>query len=237
MFKNYVEKLINSAKAAGLPYKSEANINAADVDAYVRQQINAKAVQAKIARSQTAASALKEPKFFWPVAAARITSRFGWRKLKFEGKMNASYHRGIDLACDGPKDILAPEDGIVKKVVPLDAANPCLFYWDNEKGWMKKKPPKGKTWNDGTYGWTPYFVIVGKHSKRMYTFRHAVTTITPGTIVTAGAVVGEYGNYGYSMGAHLHFEVRPYSEVVVKGTNWPEVVDPIPALESEGALK
>lgn len=63
-------------------------------------------------------------------------------------------------------------------------------------------------------------------------YAHLVdTTVTPGTIVHAGDLIGHVGNTGRSFGPHLHFEVYPAG--AVPGDNL-KCVDPMAWLRQHG---
>ena len=60
--------------------------------------------------------------------------------------------------------------------------------------------PKGRAW-------TPYLILKGKHTGIEYKYKHVDPSVEVGDEVEAGTQIGRSGNFGYSMGGHLHFEV------------------------------
>jgi len=169
----------------------------------------------------------------WPILRQpiQITSSYGYRV--FNGKN--IFHRGTDYKTwDNPK-IVAVEDGIIKKVLQPDPDHPVLFK-HNGKKFVSIDVPKGR-------GWTPYIVLIGKYTKNAYIYRHTKSYVKPGQPVSAGMIIGEAGNYGYSQGPHLHFELYPFKGsdndlkqyLITKDMQvmnslseylWPETVDP-----------
>jgi murein DD-endopeptidase MepM/ murein hydrolase activator NlpD len=141
---------------------------------------------------------LEKPVWVHPVQIQRVTSPYGWRILL--GKKvwnNGTYFSGKN------KDCYAPVDCVVVKTLEYDKEYPFYFAWDNrQQAWViDKKVPKGRAW-------TPYVVVQCAFDKSIrFVYRHLGFNLTVGQKLYAGDVVGEVNNYGYSMGAHLHFEV------------------------------
>ena len=144
--------------------------------------------------------------------------------LDYDGKKNPSYHYGIDLL-GNDFQVRAPETMVIKKYVVPDMQHPAKFVKQGSH-YVKAMPPQGKTWEDKSWGWTPYVTAVGIYSQRMYVFRHVKCLVPVGTKVDAGESFAIYGQYGFCLGAHLHFEVYPFVEPAVKGTNYPKTVNP-----------
>lgn len=140
--------------------------------------------------------------FCHPKPGKRITSPFGDRVLRINGSDVKRFHSGIDLAGDGP--VYAVEDSIVQKVLLPDQKYPCRFKWTKENGWVQYAPKDR--------AWTPYIILVGKHTQTLYKYMHVNAcsyekgSLKAGQHVKAGEKIGEAGNLGYSLGAHLHFE-------------------------------
>ena len=172
------------------------------------------------------------PLYVKPLVNAKVTSSYGSRTLTYDGVKHKDYHYGVDLV-DVSGDIVAPEDCVIKKIIVPDLSYPCKFKW-TKTGFVRATPPIGKKWEDSSWGWTPYFITIGVHSKTQYIFRHSVCTCSVGNEVKVGIKIGRYGNLGFSMGAHLHFETWPYTEIKVKGTNWPYTTDPIKFQKEKG---
>ena len=133
-----------------------------------------------------------------PVQIQRVTSPYGWRTLLGQ----RVWHNGTDFSGKN-KDCYAPTDCTVVKTLSYDTEYPCYFAWDNrQQTWViNKKVPKGRAW-------TPYVVLQCAFDKNIrFVYRHLGFDLTVGQRLYAGDRVGEVNNYGYSMGAHLHFEV------------------------------
>lgn len=158
-------------------------------------------------------------KFSSPVIRkTRITSKFGWRILNFDGKKRKNFHTGADFGGQG--QVVACEDVIIKKILKPDKKYPCRFKWTG-KTW-KSIAPKGRAW-------TPYLICVGKISKVKYKYKHVKSVVVVGDTVRRGQTLGIADNLGFSMGAHLHFEIWPY-----KKGKWPSPVDPVKFLKKKG---
>lgn len=169
----------------------------------------------------------REPILFPPVKNPHITSPFGWRTLNLDGKPSKQFHLGIDLG--GYNDVIAPEDCVIKSVLGKDKEYPVRFVWENNT-WKDRiksgEIPAGRAW-------TPYIIAVGVHTKNQYKFKHTDAGKTKGQKIQAGEVIGKTGNFGYSLGAHLHFEVWPFDE---KSQSWKEPIDPEKFLTEKGLL-
>jgi len=141
----------------------------------------------------------------WPVTRIpiRITSKFGWRKLPNGVK---GFHAGVDFQTwDSNRAVLAVEDSYVVKVVQVDKEHPERFRYNEKTKTWDEVAPKGRAW-------TPYIELIGVHSKNKYVYKHVKAGVLVGKQVSAGEAIGKAGNYGYSMGEHLHFEVYDYIE-------------------------
>lgn len=111
----------------------------------------------------------------------RVTSPYGERTL--EGK--TAFHSGYDLVpVSGSWDILAVSGGkVVRSRIITDKSNP--------------------TWQWGNY------VGIKTDDGRLHYYCHmASRAVSEGQTVRAGDKLGVMGNTGYSLGSHLHFEVR-----------------------------
>lgn len=110
----------------------------------------------------------------WPTIGW-ITSEFGYRVSPFTGKRE--FHRGIDIATEIGKEIVAPADGFVSNV-----------SMQRGMGNMIKI-------NHGNGVVTIYGHLLKKSNVRK------------GQKVTRGDVIGYVGNSGRSTGPHLHYGV------------------------------
>ena len=110
----------------------------------------------------------------WPVIGW-ITSEFGYRVSPFTGKRE--FHKGIDIATEIGKEIVAPADGIVASV-----------FKQRGLGNMVKI-------NHGNGVITVYGHMLKKGN------------VKKGQKVKRGDVIGYVGNSGRSTGPHLHYGV------------------------------
>lgn len=118
----------------------------------------------------------------------------------------------------------------------------CDQSRSRERSEVSSKIPLGKnTWvnlvkSGGVpedRAWTPFIIGIGVHSKNLYKFKHTDPKVKKGDEVSAGDLIGKSGNYGYSLGAHLHFEVWPWDE---KAQDWKKETDPEIFLKAKGLL-
>lgn len=105
-----------------------------------------------------------------------VTGRRVWLAERANG---ARWHAGIDCIGRPGSTVVAPEDGVVRLVLP-DA--------DAVQGW-------------GGYG--PGVVLLAGASGAFHALAHVRPTCAEGDIVTAGAKVAEQTDY-----RHVHWEVR-----------------------------
>ena len=145
---------------------------------------------------------IEKPKikeYAFPVKILRITSAYGWRILL--GKKR--WHNGVDYAGSN-KVAHAPFDGIVTKVLAPDDKYPVKFKWDHSI--------KGFKWDTSVpsnRAWTPYLILLCAWDKNVRAlFKHVRPKIEAGQKVKVGETLCNIGNWGYSMGAHLHFEIQ-----------------------------
>ncbi len=118
--------------------------------------------------------------------------------VHFEKNGNNYVHRGIDIASGGNvspiegKEIRAVADGTVVKA----------------------------EYHNHQYSWGYYVKINheensdGKNVSTLYAHMQSSPSVSVGTTVKQGDVIGYVGNTGYSSGAHLHFEVQLNNEPV-----------------------
>lgn len=124
--------------------------------------------------------------FAWPLPKSfSITSRFGYRKDSFTGKI--SYHSGTDIAAPYGTPILAAASGTV---TVANATDPWGF----------------------SYG---YHIKLDNGNGKETLYAHCSSIcVTPGQTVQQGEVIGFVGSTGNSTGNHLHFEVQLGGEAV-----------------------
>lgn len=170
----------------------------------------------------------------------RITSPYGERILTIDGKKVKQMHIGIDV--NGARDIFTPEDVIIKKILPLDSKYPNRFIKDPKKGYIDGikagKIPKGRAW-------TPYILAMGIHTRTLYKFKHCVVKgkkYDVGDEIYCDTLFCASGDFGYSMGPHLHLETWVYSEIPVYSkyesvkTHWPKPTNPKTYFEEYGVI-
>jgi murein DD-endopeptidase MepM/ murein hydrolase activator NlpD len=124
-----------------------------------------------------------------PVNNAIITSPFGYRKDPITGALN-SFHDGIDfISKSGDKSILAIADGVVTYI--FNKYNP-LERWD-----LSKESAAGN-----------YLIYSIAFQGKQYFIKplhfQKIGNLKAGDNITEGENLGEYGDVGYSAGAHTH---------------------------------
>lgn len=153
---------------------------------------------------------VEKPLFFHPVriVSERVTSSYGYRTLNIDGKAVRQFHIGTDFGGSGP--VYAVEDSIVVKSLAADKKYPVRFA-KRDGSWVDlikaKEIPSDRAW-------TPYVILKGIHTGNEYKYKHVDPSVEVGAEITAGTEVGRSGDFGYSMGAHLHFEVWKNSKTV-----------------------
>lgn len=159
--------------------------------------------QTETLRSEIPEPTKELPKYFHPVriVSARVSSPYGYRTLKIDGKSIRQFHIGTDFGGTGP--VYAIEDSIVIKSLASDKKHPVRFEKRNGN-WVdlivSGEIPKGRAW-------TPYINLQGIHTGNIYKYKHVDPSVNVGDEIQAGTEIGRSGNLGYSMGAHLHLEV------------------------------
>lgn len=123
---------------------------------------------------------------FYPIKSEKlkVTSGYGNREYKYQGKMVKDFHHGIDLIAS-PKnnsaEILCIADGTVTGV-----------------------RKRGKQYGDGCY-------VRVKHSNGYYSLyfhmKDKSVCVDVGTKVKKGQKIGIIGTTGKSTGVHLHFQI------------------------------
>lgn len=110
-----------------------------------------------------------------------VTSPYGNRSLYGSN----GFHSGLDMYSKSTKEIVSVSDGTVL--------------------WSQMVTDK----NNPTWQWGNYVAVNGVDGNTVYYCHLEKRSVTSGQRVRAGDVIGIMGNTGYSLGAHLHFEVRP----------------------------
>lgn len=135
-------------------------------------------------------------------------------------------HYAIDIAINGGAqigtiNIIASKSGEV--VYPTSKNQ--IYFEDNG------------TKTDGG-GWGNYVKI--KHADGTYTlYGHlskGTITVMAGQVVEQGQVLGKMGNSGFSLGMHLHFEVRDVNDVRVDPEQFVDINNPRPTSMSSGSF-
>lgn len=130
----------------------------------------------------------KKQSFYIP-AKGIISSMFGWRRTKSNGKKGElKFHRGIDIAGRYKSPVLAAEDGVV-----------VFAAWNGGYGrFLEIKHDNG------------YTTAYGHFRKIM---------VEKGDTVSAGQIIGLMGNSGTTFstvgghGVHVHFEIRNEKDI------------------------
>ena len=119
----------------------------------------------------------------------RITSPFGDRKSPITGK--DEFHPGVDIVSDSSdKSLIALADGVVVD----DKDN----YNDANRWNLKGRDTVGNR-----------FVVksdIGGEDIWWSYYHTAKNTVKVGDTVKKGQILGEYGDVGYSAGAHVHLQ-------------------------------
>ncbi len=116
----------------------------------------------------------------------KLTSPYGYRVL--EGKKQ--FHSGYDLVGVGSYDVVCAVAGkVIRSRIVTDESNP-------------------------TWQWGNYVCVRGTDGLDYYYCHLKSRAVTEGQIVNVGDKLGVMGNTGYSLGAHLHFEVRRGNEKI-----------------------
>lgn len=122
----------------------------------------------------------------YPIKAKKlkVTSQYGKRTYKYQGKKITGFHHGIDLNAkpyNGDAEIIAVEDGTVTKVSKI-----------------------GKQYE------TPCYVRI-KHENGLYTLYYHLKSntinVNKGDKVKCGEILGIIGKTGKATGVHLHFQI------------------------------
>lgn len=149
------------------------------------------------------------PLWCYPIVLVRVTSPYGWRKLM--GRR--VWHNGVDYSGSNTY-ALAPTECVIKTVLAPDKEYPVKFKYNERSNQFEliRGIPEGRAW-------TPYVIAEAVHEKVRFGFKHVDPLVKPGDHLVAGQNVAKIGNFGYSMGAHLHFEVYLPSGNTWKETN------------------
>lgn len=137
----------------------------------------------------------------FPVAKPGVTSDFGLRRDPVTGAPG-QFHNGVDFISHVDKSVYCIADGVVES---------DFDHYEHAKRFVERRHWSGNwvsirhTDEKGVPYWSIYVHL-------------AANTVQKGEVVKAGDKIGEYGNVGYSTGAHLHFSV-----CVQSGQKWPRV--------------
>lgn len=134
--------------------------------------------------------------FFSPVEmdVPYVTSPHGFRTLRDK----RVWHSGTDFRAAHGSKCFAVEDCLIVETVGIKKGAPCRFAWKNGK-WIDL--------HNGSI--TPRIVVKGKYTGNLYFYKHALLddNLKIGDSISGDYELGVYGNYGYSMGSHCHFEL------------------------------
>lgn len=133
----------------------------------------------------------------YPVQNHKITSPYGLRTLP---DRTEKFHYGVDFTGKN-KECYTVCDLEIDKITQPDFEYPCKFKYVNDKFVLDESVPIYRAW-------TPFIICHAVHdSNLVFIYKHIKSFVTAGQIVSEGIKIGELGNYGFSMGSHLHFEV------------------------------
>ena len=140
--------------------------------------------------------------FSSPVDESRpyVTSPYGWRIL-YKGAKR-SFHSGTDFRAFAKSPTKAVEDCIIIEIVRL-----------NPKAKNRFKYVKGRPVSQNNGAVTPRIVYKGVHTGNIYKHMHCQRNgrLRIGQEIKSGQTIGHYGDYGYSLGSHCHFEVHVWN--------------------------
>lgn len=122
----------------------------------------------------------------FPVKNHVITSDYEMRTLKGV----TAFHNGIDFVSRESDDVFSCAEGFV--VYDMDK-------YDDALRWTKPEHSGGN-----------YIICSHKISNKLYYARYlhlGYNLLKVGNPVDCGTLLGKYGDYGYSFGAHLHFDL------------------------------
>lgn len=139
--------------------------------------------------------------WMYPVFRPKVSSPFGPRNLNG----TIQNHTGIDfITDDGNLNILAVADGIV--IHDQDAYNP-------ELRWDITSPFSGGR----------FVIIKHMYDNKIYYARYlhmSENMVSINERVSAGQQIGIMGDYGYSFGTHLHFDLFDANWVLLNPTSF-----------------
>lgn len=147
-----------------------------------------------------------------PVDNHVITSNYGERILK--GKKE--FHAGLDFISRENNNVYAIADGIV--TYDMDD-------YDDLKRWTDIKHSAGN-----------YLIISHGINNKLYFARYlhlGYNLFQVGQRVKEGDTIGKYGDFGYSFGAHLHFDM--WDERWTKA-NGHTIINPFAIFHAAGLL-
>ena len=142
---------------------------------------------------------VKLKKWYWPVKIQKVTSPYGWRRILGRKR----WHNGVDYSGRN-KIAYAPCEMVIKKILMPDTHYPVKFRYNPTKGKFEKikNIPKGRAW-------TPYIIGVCAFDENIrFAFKHVKAEVKVGDVIKVNKPICSIGNWGYSMGAHLHFEIH-----------------------------
>lgn len=122
--------------------------------------------------------------FIWPTkkgGVPNITSRWGFRdneEVFKKGKQGFHFHAGIDIPGDMGEPIVATAEGVILKTI----------------------------YNDEIYG--NYIIIRHKYGFETKYAHLSRIMVTKNQVVQRGEQIGQMGNTGFSLGVHVHYEIR-----------------------------
>lgn len=151
----------------------------------------------------------------YPVSFKKITSPYGNRTLPGRKPV---FHFGTDFSGKNKTALAVCSMKIIKVLLP-DEEYPCRFRYDDKKGFhvpVENIPSER--------AWTPYIRAVSLVDDSIsFIYKHVKSMLSEGDEAEEGQEIAFIGDWGFSMGPHLHFEV------LKNGKN----VDPVKWLEGQ----
>lgn len=127
-----------------------------------------------------------------------VTSPYGWRIL-FKGA-KPTFHTGTDFRAEHGSGAFCVEDCKIIEIVRIGKYSNRFEYRNGKHHivYTAKQAP------------TPRVIYKGLHTGNIYKHMHCqrYDGLRVGKELNSGEFIGHYGNYGYSLGPHCHFEVH-----------------------------
>jgi len=138
-------------------------------------------------------------KLLFPIQSEyHVTQNFGEQGLNYTGLIPSGRHDGVDIAAKRGTPIVAPDDGVVKRL--YKDAKPDVGGYGNFVRIFTKADQPGLFYDQVFGHFLTVFVSEGQEVKR-------------------GEVLGLVDSTGYSTGDHLHWGIRMYKDADIVDYN------------------